>query len=119
MESTPITRAEHDEFRRTIEAKFDVLASENKRQNERLKIVEETTKQISEMNVTLQKQSDNISKMSENISRLANVQEAESARLKELEGRDGKMWQTTVKLVLTGVVGAIVGFILSLIGIQS
>ncbi|MCC8169050.1 MAG: hypothetical protein LIO59_01470 [Oscillospiraceae bacterium] len=55
---TAITRAEHEEFRRMVDANFDALTVEDKRLNERLKVVEETNRQISDMNITLQKQRD-------------------------------------------------------------
>ncbi|MCC8170151.1 MAG: hypothetical protein LIO59_07335 [Oscillospiraceae bacterium] len=114
---TAITRAEHEEFRRTVDANFDALIAEDKRLNERLKVVEETNRQISDMNITLQKQSDNITKLSENISAIAKAQDAENKRLKELESRDGKKWRTAVDYALTLVVGLLVGFIATRLGI--
>lgn len=117
MPDTALPRGEHEEFRRTVEAKFANIDAENKRQNERLRILEETTTQIAEMNVTLQKQSDNISKLSDNISQLAENQKAEGERLKELEGKDGEMWRTVVKYAITVIVGALVGYALTTFGL--
>ncbi|MCC8161029.1 MAG: hypothetical protein LIO53_06970 [Oscillospiraceae bacterium] len=113
----PITRAEHEEFRRTVDANFDAMIAEDKRLSERLKVVEETNKQISDMNVTLQKQSDNITALSENISAIARAQDAENKRLKELESRDGKKWRTVVDYALTLAVGLLVGFIATRLGL--
>ena len=105
---TPITRAEHEEFRRTVAARFDVVEAEDKRLNERLKVIEETNKQISDMNVTLQKQSDNITALSKNLADIAKTQDAENARLKALEGRDGEKWRQVVGYLITAVIGAAV-----------
>ncbi|MCD8390482.1 MAG: hypothetical protein LUD03_01410, partial [Firmicutes bacterium] len=113
----PITRAEHEEFRKTIEANFDAMVAEDKRLNERLKIVEETNKQISDMNVTLQKQSDNITSLSRNLADIAKTQEAENARLKELEGRDGNKWRKVVDEALVLIVGLLIGAVAAKLGL--
>lgn len=113
---TALPRGEHEEFRRTVEAKFANIDAENKRQNERLRLLEDTTNQIAEMNVTLQKQSDNIQTLSNNIAQLADSQKAEGERLKELEGKDGEMWRAVVKYAITVIVGALVGYVISTFG---
>ncbi len=113
----PLTRAEHEEFRRTVASNFTALEAEDKRLNERLKVVEETNKQISDMNVTLQKQSDNITALSNNISSIAKAQEAENVRIKDLESRDGAKWRKAMDYLLTLVIGLIVGAVAARLGI--
>ena len=41
-----------------------------------------------------------------------------SERVKKLESRDGDMWRTAVKYVLSAVLGGVVVFIMSRIGIS-
>ncbi len=45
---TPITRAEHEEFRRRLE-------EENNRQDKRIALLEENTKQIGSLSVSVEK----------------------------------------------------------------
>lgn len=115
---TPITRAEHEEFRRTVNAEFDKLTAEDKRLNERLKAVEGINKQLSDMNTTMQKQSDNIGELSRNIASLTKARAEDAERLEKLEGRDGDMWRTVLKYATTVVVGALIGYVCTRIGIS-
>ena len=113
---TPITRAEHEEFRRTVEAELKNLTSEDKRLNERMKAVEGVNKQLTEMNVTLQKQADNIGEITRNIANLTEAREKDTERLEVLEGRDGEMWRKVVGYIITFVAGIIITFIFAQIG---
>ncbi len=96
-----------------IESKVDGLKAEDKRLNERVKILENTSQQISAINITLQKQSDNLSEMSSNISRMAKKQEEEAERIKTLENKDAEKWKSTVKNVIQIGVGLIGGLLLA------
>ncbi|MCD8308871.1 MAG: hypothetical protein LUD19_03370 [Clostridia bacterium] len=116
MESTPLPRGEHEEFRKTIEAKFEVLTAEDKRLNERLKAVEGVNKQLTDMNVTLQKQADNIGEMNRNIANLTKAREDDTERLEKLENRDGEMWRKVVSYSITAVISIVLGFIFAQIG---
>ena len=40
-----------------------------------------------------------------------------SERLKKLENRDGDMWRTVIKYAITAIVGGVLTFILTRIGI--
>ena len=89
---TPITRAEHEEFRRRLE-------EENRRQDKRIELLEESTRQIA------------IS-----IEGMVKEQEVQGARLEALEGRDGKMWRAAVSYTITAVIGVVIGFIFNQLG---
>lgn len=52
---TPITRAEHEEFARRMEAENKRLSEEDKRQNHRLDVVEDTVRQIGSLTVSVEK----------------------------------------------------------------
>lgn len=95
---TPITRAEHEEFRKRIE-------EENHRQNKRIEELEENAKQISAM-VT------SIEKLAANMEHMAKEQEKQGKRLEALEGQDGDKWKTVVKCCLTGIVTFVIGYVL-------
>ncbi|MCD8011672.1 MAG: hypothetical protein LUG99_00570 [Lachnospiraceae bacterium] len=84
---TPVNHWEHKELEKLVDAKVEALQAEDRRLNERLKIVEQQSKQISEIAVAVQKQSDNLSAQAKNIDSICKVQEQESDRLKDLESK--------------------------------
>lgn len=51
------------------------------------------------------------------VSNILKEQSEFSERLKKLENRDGDMWRTVVKYVITAVAGGLVTFVLTRIGI--
>jgi len=104
-----ISRSEHEEFRRSMELANKNLEDENKRQNERLKLLEENGKQITAL-VT------NVERLAVNMENMLRVQEADGKRLAALESRDGKMWRKVVDHIITAVAGAVVCYFLTRIG---
>lgn len=106
---TMITRAEHEEFRRSMELANENLASENRRQNRRLDILEENAKQNMAMVA-------NVERLAVNMENMLKVQEAQGKRLETLEGRDGEMWRKAAGYAMTAVLGVVIGYIFQLIG---
>lgn len=98
----PITRAEHEEFRRRIE-------EENRRQDKRLELLEENAKRLETVNTSIEK-------LATNMENMLKEQVQQGKRLEVLEGRDGEMWRKVVGYVVTAVVGIVVGFIFTQIG---
>ncbi len=99
---TPITRAEHEEFRKRIE-------EENNRQNRRLELVEDNMRQIGALTTSVEK-------LAVNMEGILREQEEQSGRLRTLEGRDGEKWRKVMSFIVTGVVSAVVGFVFAQIG---
>lgn len=99
---TPITRAEHEEFRRRLE-------EENRRQDKRIELLEESTKQIFALTTSVEK-------LATSIEGMVKEQEAQGTRLEALESRDGKMWRAAVSYTITAVIGVVIGFIFNQIG---
>ncbi len=110
---TPVNHWEYTELKELINSKTDALKAEDKRLNERVKILENTSQQISAINITLQKQSDNLSEMSSNISRMAKNQEEEAERIKTLESKDAERWKSTLKSIAQIAGGLISGLLLA------
>ena len=98
----PITRAEHEEFRRRLE-------EENKRQDKRIDLLEENVRQVSSLTVS-------VAKMAQSLEQMVTEQERQGERLEILERRDGEMWRKGMGYMITAVVGIIVGFIFNQIG---
>lgn len=104
-----ITRAEHEEFRRSMELANENLANENRRQNKRLDILEENAKQNTAMVA-------NVERLAVNMENMLKVQEQQGERLEVLEGRDGEKWRSAAGYVLTVVLGIVIGFAFKQIG---
>ena len=100
----PITRAEHEEFRRRIE-------EENKRQDRRLELLEHTVQQISDLTTSVEK-------LAISMEGMLREQEKQGTRLEPLEDRDGEMWRKIIGYAATAAVGIIIGYVARQIGLS-
>lgn len=103
MMDTPITRAEHEEFKKRLE-------EENRRQDRRIELLENQTREISALATSVEK-------LALSIDRMTKEQEQHGKRLEALEGRDGELWRAVVKYAATAVVGVLLGFVFARLGI--
>ena len=94
---SPITRAEHEEFRRRIE-------EENNRQDARIKILEDKVDGLKELSVSIER-------LAINMENMVKEQVKQGERLEVLESQDGKMWRAVVKYVITTLIGLVLGFL--------
>lgn len=99
---TPITRAEHEEFRKRLE-------EENRRQNRRIGLLEENIQQLHTLVVSVEK-------LALNMENMIKIQEQQGERLQELENRDGKMWRKVTGYAVTAIIGIALGYIFKQIG---
>ena len=97
-----ISREEHEEFRRRME-------EEDKRQNRRIDLVENSIQQIGEIAMSVEK-------MAVSLQSMVKEQEQQGKRLEALESRDGEMWRKAVGYAATALIGAVLGFMLKQIG---
>ena len=100
---TAITRAEHEEFRRRME-------EEHSRVNKRLEILEENTEKLNKLNTSIEK-------LAMNMESMLKEQMQQGKRLAVLEKQDGEMWKTTIKYVLSAVIGIAIGYVAKIMGI--
>ena len=98
-----ITRAEHEEFRRRLE-------EQNQRQDKRISLLEENVREIGALTTSVEK-------LAISIESMAKEQGRQGERLEILEGRDGEMWRKVVGYIVTAVVGMLLGFVFTQIGI--
>lgn len=97
-----ITRKEHEEFvRRMDEA--------NGRQSKRLEIVEKDVRQIGSLTTAVEK-------LAFSMENMVREQMKQGERLDQLESRDGEMWRKVTSYIVTAVVGAVVCYIMTRIG---
>lgn len=99
---SPITRAEHEEFRKRIDA-------ENNRQNQRIKLLEEQTKQVTEIALSVRE-------LAQSIKQMAETQKEQGEKLEKLESRDGEMWRKVTGYIITAIIGIVIGFVFQQIG---
>ena len=93
MENDFISRREHDEFRRRIEA-------ENDRQNKRIELLEETTRQISDLTISVEK-------MAMSMEAMVAEQAKQGERLELLEKEPGKRWKESTHALFNAFWAAI------------
>ena len=101
MEDT-ISRSEHEEFAKRIEER-------DKRQDRRIELLEENTRQIGALTASVEK-------LAQSIEVMCKEQEQQGQRLQTLESRDGEMWRKVVGYVITAIIGIVVGFVFTQIG---
>lgn len=99
---TPITRAEHLEFAKRME-------DEHHRQNKRITKLEVELEENNKLLVT-------IHSLAKSMEAMQKEQEKQGERLEILENRDGDMWRTAVKYVLSAVIGGVIVFIFTQLG---
>lgn len=99
---TPITRAEHEEFRRRLE-------EENQRQDKRIALLEENVRQMGALTTSVER-------LAVSMESMVKEQEKQGKRLEVLESRDGEMWRKIVGYVATAVISITIGFIFAQIG---
>lgn len=109
MDGDYISREEHNEFRRSMDAENKRLEDENNRQNHRLEVLEETVKQVASISTSVEK-------LALNMENMLKEQVSQGKRLGMLENRDGDMWRKAVGYAVTAIIGIVLGYIFKQIG---
>lgn len=99
---SPITRAEHEEFCKRMDA-------ENNRQNQRIKLLEEQTRQVTEIALSVRE-------LAQSIKQMAETQKEQGEKLEKLESRDGEMWRKAMGHIITVIIGIVIGFVFQQVG---
>ena len=100
----PISRAEHEEFRRRLE-------EENRRQDKRIELLEDNMRELNQLTTS-------VGKLATSVESMVKEQEKQGQRLETLEDRDGAMWRKVVGYAVTAVVGIIIGYVARQIGLS-
>lgn len=94
-----ISRAEHEEFARRIDA-------QEKRQDRRLELLEENVREIGALTVSVQK-------LAQSLQSMVKEQEQQGRRLQALESRDGEKWRKLMGYIATALTSGAVTLLLS------
>lgn len=97
-----VTQKEHIEFSKRMEAEHD-------RQNHRIADLEEAVKQYGALTVAVEK-------MAVSMEQMLAEQKHQGKRLEVLESRDGEMWRKVTGYIITAVIGIIVGYLFTALG---
>lgn len=100
--TAPVTRAEHEEFKQRLE-------EEGRRQDKRIELLEENTKQIGSLTISVEK-------LAQSMQSMVGEQERQGKRMEVLESRDGEMWRKVTGYIVTAVIGILIGFVFRQIG---
>lgn len=100
----PISRAEHEEFRRRLE-------EENRRQDKRIELLEDNMRELNQLTTS-------VGKLATSVESMVKEQEKQGQRLETLEDRDGAMWRKVVGYAVTAVVGIVIGYVARQIGLS-
>lgn len=102
---TPISRAEHEEFRKRME-------EANNRQDKRIELLEEGLQKQTTLLASIEKLAVNMETMQKELTK-------QGKRLEVLEGRDGEKWRSVVGYIITAVICIVIGYIASRLGLQT
>lgn len=105
----PVTHRELEQFRDLMESENERLKEENDRQNHRISALEQNVREISNLTASVQD-------LASNMKSMLKEQERQGKRLETLEGRDGEMWRKVTGYIVTAVIGIVIGFIFTQIG---
>lgn len=99
---TSINRAEHEEFVRRMD-------DEHKRLHHRITDVEKTVNGIHDLATSVER-------LATSVEQMAQVQHEHSEQIERLESRDGEMWRKVVGYAVTTVIGIVIGYVFTQIG---
>lgn len=95
----PISRAEHEEFAKRIDA-------QEKRQDKRLEMLENTVREIGALTLSVQR-------LAQSLESMVEEQERQGRRLQALEDRDGEKWRKLMGYKATALTSGAVTLLLS------
>lgn len=98
---SPITRAEHEEFARRIDA-------EEQRQNHRLTNLENDVSAFGRI-------ASSVETLATNMTHMVKEQERQGKRLDVLEAKPGDNWNTLIKAIVTSIGSAVAGALIAVI----
>ena len=106
----PNYQSRTEEFSKRMESENQNLKAEDNRQNKRLDTLEANVREMSSIAISVEK-------LATNMESMVKIQEQQGKRLETLESRDGEMWRKVVGYIITAVIGLVLGYIFTQIGI--
>lgn len=110
MDGQCVSMEVHKEFEKRMISENERLADEDKRQNKRIDVLEDTVRQIGDLTAS-------VKELAVSMKNMANLQEQQSHDIEELKNRDGNMWRTVISHLATTIAGAVIMYVLTQIGL--
>lgn len=98
-----MTTAQHIEYAQRME-------DEHKRQNKRIDKLEENQKQINDLTLS-------VKELALSVKFLVEDKKDHDERIEALENRDGEKWRDVTKSVMTVIIGIVIGYIATQLGL--
>ena len=105
----PVTHRELEAFRELMESENNRLKEEDDRQNHRIRDLEGSIREISNLAASTEK-------LAANMENMLKVQEQQSKRLEQIESRDGNKWRKAMEDIGRILLGAVLAIIFAKIG---
>lgn len=103
MDSGYLPRHEHEEFAKRMD-------EEHKRQNSRISELEESLKENNRLLLSVER-------LAANMENMQKEQKEQGDRLEILENRDGEKWRNAEWIIISGIIMAVVGYIVGQFGL--
>ena len=110
MDGQYVSMEVHKEFEKRMISENERLSDEDRRQNKRIDVLEDTVRQIGDLTAS-------VKELAVSMKNMAKLQEQQSHDIEELKNRDGQMWRTVVSHLATTIVGAVIMYVLTQIGL--
>lgn len=112
-----ITRPEYETFSKLMKSENDRLKEEDTRQNKRLNALESAIQQINALTLSVERLAASVEGMTKEQLKVNKSIEKQGERIGSLESRDGEKWRQATGYVLTAIIGIVIGFIATHIGL--
>ena len=106
----PVTHRVLEQFRDLMESENERIKEENNWQNHRIEVLEDSVREISNLAASTEK-------LAANMENMLKVQEQQSIRLDQIEGRDGEKWRKAAAYIGTAILGAVMAIVFAKIGV--
>ncbi len=106
----PVTHRELNAFKELMESENSRIDDENNRQNKRLEVLEDNSKQLTSLATAVEK-------LAFSIENMAKEQASQGERLETLESRDGEKWRQGTGYVITTLISLVLGYFFAHLGI--
>ena len=83
---------------------------------ERMKALDDRINKVESITEEIRKLTVSVERLTITLSNVVKEQDSQEKRLDLIEQKDGEMWRTFVKYVITAVVGVVVGFVMRNVG---
>jgi len=85
--------------------------------DEKMKRLEDRIDKVEVIANEIHKLALSVERLTITVQNMVTEQAAQEERLSEIEAKDGEMWRTLLKYLVTGIAGAFIGYVLTNVGL--